>query len=358
MGRPRGGGGAWTAPVLLLLLLLLLPSPGFPSQPALQCNVSLDVAPEHRWDPVVSYFDPAFLQAAIAQIIESVVPRWVHNVIRPIAEKIEFYVTQPYAGEIRGLCRALGINVGDGLLLNLAYESTAYCTSIIAQDSNGYIYHGRNLDYPFGDILRKITIDVDFLKNGKVLYKGTTFFGYIGLWTGQSPYKFTISGDERDSGKWWENAVAAFLNHDVPVSWLARTVLSEADCFETATLMLSQTPIIASVYYIIGGAKPNEGMIITRNRKGPLDIWPLDPLTGGWYRVETNYDHWRPPPPSDDRRTPAMKALNATGQEHINLESLYDILSIHPIMNQDTVYTTIMSAVFPERYTTRIRFPE
>ncbi|XP_077157255.1 N-acylethanolamine-hydrolyzing acid amidase [Paroedura picta] len=363
MGRLRGAAGTASA-LLLLLLLLFLRDPGadaayaFSARAPLQCNVSLDVAPEHRWEPVVSYFDPAFLRAALLRIIDSVVPRWVHAVIRPIAEELEFYVPEPFAGEIRGICRALGVNIGDGLLLNLAYESTAYCTSIIAQDNNGNIFHGRNLDYPFGDILRKVTIDVNFLKNGKVLYKGTTFFGYIGLWTGQSPYKFTISGDERDSGKWWENAVAAFLNRDTPVSWLVRTVLSEADCYDTAAFMLAKTPIIAGVYYIIGGTRSSEGMVITRNRKGPVDIWPLDPSSGGWYRVETNYDHWIPPPPSDDRRTPAIRAMNATGQGNVNIKSLYNVLSTPPVMNQDTVYTTVMSAAFPEKYMTRIRFPE
>nr|XP_056711897.1 N-acylethanolamine-hydrolyzing acid amidase [Euleptes europaea] len=354
---------ACLAGALLLLLLLLLPgAPGVAASPGswvpLQCNISLDVPPERRWDAVAARFDPAHLRAALSRVIDSVVPKWVHAVIRPIAEELEFYVAQPFAGEIRGLCRAVGVNAGDGLLLNLAYESTAYCTSIIAQDSNGIIYHGRNLDYPFGDILRNITIDVDFLKNGKVLYKGTTFFGYVGLWTGQRPYKFTISGDERDSGKWWENAIAAFLDRDSPVSWLVRRVLSEADSYETATLMLAQTPLIAGVYYIIGGANPNEGMVITRNRKGPVDIWPLEPSYGGWYRVETNYDHWKPAPPSDDRRTPAMKAMNATGQENITLESIYNVLSMYPVMNRDTIYTTVMSAALPEKYMTRIRLPE
>lgn len=31
----------------------------------------------------------------------------------------------------------------------------------------------------------------------QIAYQGTTFLGYVGLWTGQSPHKFTISGDER-----------------------------------------------------------------------------------------------------------------------------------------------------------------
>ena len=43
-----------------------------------------------------------------------------------------------------------------------------FCTSIVAQDSRGHIYHGRNLDYAFGRILRNLTVDVQFLKNGKV----------------------------------------------------------------------------------------------------------------------------------------------------------------------------------------------
>lgn len=34
----------------------------------------------------------------------------------------------------------------------------------------------------------------------QVAYQGTTFLGYVGLWTGQSPHKFTISGDERGKG--------------------------------------------------------------------------------------------------------------------------------------------------------------
>ncbi|KAH0615770.1 hypothetical protein JD844_026242 [Phrynosoma platyrhinos] len=137
-----------------------------------------------------------------------------------------------------------------------------------------------------------------------------------------------------DAGGWWENAIAAFLNRNIPVSWLVRTVLDKAEDFETAALMLSETPIIADVYYIIGGTTPKEGAVITRRRRGPEDIWPLDPLSGSWYRVETNYDHWTTPPPFDDRRTPAIKALNDTGQENINLESLYKVLSVQPVLNK------------------------
>ncbi|XP_066488279.1 N-acylethanolamine-hydrolyzing acid amidase [Tiliqua scincoides] len=350
MGRGcRGCAG------LLLLLVLLRGGAAAGSRAALLCNVSLDSPPEHRWEPVLRFFDPGFLRTAARRIIEESVPEWVRPVLEPLVEKLDYFVPQPFAGEIRGICKSVGMNVGDLILLNLAYESTAFCTSIIAQDKNGNVYHGRNLDYAFQDILGKLTLDVDFLRNDKVVFRGTTFLGYVGLWTGQRPYKFTVSGDERAAGAWWENAVAAFLNLNTPVSWLIRTTLSEAEDFESAAQMLANTPIIASVYYIIGGTSPREGAVITRKRRGPVDIWPLDPLSGEWYRVETNYDHWKAPPPRDDRRTPAIKALNATGQQNINLESLYQVLSVNPVLNNFTIYTTVMSAAFPDKYTTRIR---
>lgn len=68
------------------------------------------------------------------------------------------------------------------------------------------------------------------------------------------------------------------LNLNV-VSFLCQT-LNEARDFQDAVLRLASIPIIAEVYYIVGGVSPKEGMVITRNRRGPADLWPLDPLEG------------------------------------------------------------------------------
>ncbi|XP_027795609.1 N-acylethanolamine-hydrolyzing acid amidase [Marmota flaviventris] len=353
--------GRGAQPAQALLLLLLVPLAGVWSWASASCpapplfNVSLDAAPELRWLPVLRHYDPDLVRAAVVQIIGDRVPKWALTLIGKVITELESFLPQPFTDEIRGISDFLNLSLADGLLVNLAYEYSAFCTSIVAQDSRGHIYHGRNLDYAFGNILRKLTVNVQFLKNGQVAFTGTTFIGYVGLWTGQSPHKFTVSGDERDKGWWWENMIAALFERYSPVSWLIRTTLSESENFEAAVYKLAKTPLIADVYYIVGGTSPQEGVVITRNRGGPEDIWPLDPLNGEWFRVETNYDHWKPAPKRDDRRTPAIKALNATGPENLNLETLFKVLSVVPVYNNYTVYTTVMSAANPEKYKTSIR---
>ena len=74
-----------------------------------------------------------------------------------------------------------------------------------------------------------------------------------------------------------------------------------------------------------------------------------------WYLVETNYDHWKEPPAHDDRRHPAIKALEAIGIAKITPETLYQALSTKPVLNEDTTYTTIMAAKYPELYKSRRR---
>nr|XP_005555087.2 PREDICTED: N-acylethanolamine-hydrolyzing acid amidase isoform X2 [Macaca fascicularis] len=291
-------------PGLLPLLLLLLAEAGLSaaSPPAApRFNVSLDAAPELRWLPVLRHYDLDLVRAAMAQVIGDRVPKWVHVLIGKVVLELERFLPQPFTGEIRGMCDFLNVSLADCLLVNLAYESSAFCTSIVAQDSRGHIYHGRNLDYPFGNVLRKLTVDVQFLKNGQTL--------------------------------------------------------NESENFEAAVGKLAKTPLIADVYYIVGGTSPQEGVVITRNRDGPADIWPLDPLNGAWFRVETNYDHWKPAPKRDDRRTPAIKALNATGQANLSLEALFQVLSVVPVYNNLTIYTTVMSAGSPDKYISRIRNP-
>jgi len=67
----------------------------------------------------------------------------------------------------------------------------------VAQDEDGIIYHGRNLDYGFPG-LQNLTLSASFQSNGEEVYHGVAFVGYVGLLTGMRSGKFAVSMDMRE----------------------------------------------------------------------------------------------------------------------------------------------------------------
>ena len=333
--------------------------------PARRFTINLDLDPMERWTEVVKAYaaEIPYLLKAIATFV----PPEVLELAKIIGNDIEKYMPYPYSMEMVGLGVQANVSVGEVVLGNLVYEVTAFgkssnskaCTSIVAEAENGTIYHGRNLDYSIAYILRNVTIMADFQRNGKTVYTGTTFGGFIGLLTGQKPNGFTVSLDERDQGDWWMNALEALVagTHGIS-SFLIRDTLDDPNSdFESAINTLAYKPLIAPSYIIVGGVGPRQGAVITRDRIAALDIWRLNPIDGRWFLVETNYDHWEPPPPDDDRRDPAIQGMNETGRENLSGISLFRVLSTPPVLNNGTSYTTIMSAAIPDLYNTWVRHP-
>ncbi len=335
------------------------------AQQAKRYTINLDAPPQDRWVEVTRDYSEEI--PLVLQAIKKLVPPVAVDLADVIGDGIEKYVPYPYNMEMVGIKENVeGIGLGEVVLGNIIYEVTAFghgsskaCTSIVAEAENGTIYHARNLDYSrLADILRNMTIIVDFQQNGTTIYTGTTYAGYIGLLTGQKPHRFTVSLDERDQGDWWMNALEAMVagTHGIASLFIRDTLANPSMDFEDAVIALAyQQPFIAPSYVIVGGTGPRQGAVITRDRIAALDIWRIDAFTGRWYLVETNYDHWEPPPSSDDRRDPAIKAMNETGRANINGPALFNVLSTPPVLNNGTSYTAIMSASIPGLYNTWIR---
>jgi penicillin V acylase-like amidase (Ntn superfamily) len=62
----------------------------------------------------------------------------------------DYYFPSEYAQEISGCAQAMGIETGWLAFMNLGYEVSDACTSIVAQTVDGKIYHARNLDFGEG----------------------------------------------------------------------------------------------------------------------------------------------------------------------------------------------------------------
>lgn len=331
-------------------------------KPVPQYTIDLDQPPKERWREVIEDFRKP-MYSLLSQMQQEFSPAVAEMFSIMEADLIQ-YIPEPYASEITSFANGLNVTIGQIVFWNMLYEVTAYnesdntaCTSIVANiPADGSIIHGRNLDYGF-PVLRELAVQIAFTKQGRTIYTGTTFAGYVGLMTGQRANGFTISLDERDKGEWWRNAVeaAATGTHGI-VSFLIRDLLADETVdFNTAVTALATSQLIAPCYLIVGGTKTDEGVVITHDRTGAEDIWHLDQAAGQWFLVETNYDHWDPPPYSDDRRDPAEKAMNSTGQENLSKDTLFQVLSTPPVLNDGTMFTAIMSAANPDIYSSWVR---
>ena len=344
-------------PMLSLFLLLIQTSFGRESDVVVKSfTINMDLPADVRLKPLCEEY-----KEYVVDIYEGIITTLPPDTVKPLEDiMVNWFLKnaiEPYRSEMYYISQCAKVPLGAVVTMNLLYDMTAACTSIVAEDENGIIYHGRNLDYGDIPILRNATYIATYINNNSdILYVGTPFFGYSGLWTGFKQNAFSISGDERDQGSIIEN-IESIHDDYWPSGWLIRDVLMNENNFEQALNRLNNTKLMAPVYYILGGTYNKQGAIITRDQEHSYNLWLLQ-NSALWYQIETNYDWWLPPPAHDDRRDPAIKAMNNMGQSNLNQMNLYnDVMSKNPVLNGNTIYTVIMSAVNQSAFYVRARFP-
>ena len=93
--------------------------------------------------------------------------------------------------------------------------------------------------------------------------------------------------------------------------------------------------LIGPAYIIIAGSSAGEGAVITKAGKETLDVWHLSSQLANntaWL-LQTNYDHWKPPPWFDDRRSAGMDCMKKLPRDDVNVSSLFNVLSAQPTNN-------------------------
>ncbi|KAG8453733.1 hypothetical protein GDO86_000382 [Hymenochirus boettgeri] len=338
-----------------------------PTGPTFRGNVSwytvnLDQAPQDRWQKLITEKKTELtdLIQAIKGLATAIFPSG--KIVDLVDRKLPLLIgtlPSPFGEEIEGIADASGLPLGEVMLFNIFYEVFTVCTSVVAEDKSGKLFHARNLDFGLflgwdvknnswmvTELLRPLVINVDFQKNGKTVFMSTSFTGYVGMLTGMKPGILTLTMNERFSLDGGYIGVLEWIlgKHDGSwMSFLTRSVLENATSYDEAKTLLSKTKLLAPAYFILGGNKSEEACVITRSRSSCLDIWELDLKQGTWYVLETNYDRWKAPLPIDNRRGPAMKCMDRTTQQNISTATIYDMLSTKPVLNKLTAYTTLMS---------------
>uniref|UniRef100_A0A8C1U677 Acid ceramidase n=1 Tax=Cyprinus carpio TaxID=7962 RepID=A0A8C1U677_CYPCA len=318
-------------------------------------TVNLDLPPSERWTQVIKDKNTELI--TMVRTIKDMAKGFFNGkLVNLVDEELPLIVDtlpQPFNEEIKGIAAVSGIPLGEITLFNIFYEVFTVCTSVVAEDFNGNIYHARNLDFglfmgwdrhnktwTLTEKLKPLVVNVNFQRGNKTVFKSTNFAGYVGILTGIRPGEFSLTVNERFSVDGGYVGILEWIlgwRDGMWMGFLTRKVLENATSYEDAKNQLSQTELLAPAYFILGGNGTGQGCVITRTRINTLDIWELDMKLGRWYVLETNYDHWEKPMIFDDRRTPAMKCMNQATQAVCWIMKPSTLLFL-----QLTTYTSLM----------------
>mmetsp|Transcript_41040 Transcript_41040/g.114058 ORF Transcript_41040/g.114058 Transcript_41040/m.114058 type:complete len:383 (-) Transcript_41040:207-1355(-) len=340
-------------------------------------TVDLGQDPAHRWDHVA-----AAQKEVVVHAVQSIFSNPRIKPVIPLARLIvgnaleaQRLLPGTLLVEAKGIARETGLEVQDLVLVGVFYDlfaaaksplAFAACMGVVAQSTSGEITHGRNLDYDFAADLAKITLVIDFARNRTTVFTAVTFgpnptFNTAVKWGG-----FSVTQNERDRGNVLTNLWDIVLLGRPALFGRIRKAMETVPTFEEAVLFFSEVKLSAAAYFILGGTKPGEGAVVTRDRDAVVDVWRLNPVAGLWYVLETNYDRTAEVPTGDDRRHPLERALDATGPQHINADSIWRVLSLKSVnvsagerspLNNATIYSTVMQASNPATFRTLVRTP-
>ncbi|XP_065313149.1 acid ceramidase-like isoform X3 [Gordionus sp. m RMFG-2023] len=332
--------------------------------------INLDSPAESRWDALVNGRKQELLH--LFEVFSEIDNEYFKGYLMKFVDKylnlLDKKIPSPYREEINGISREAGLNKGRVIAYNIFYEIFTFCTSILAVDNSSEqnLYHVRNLDFglflgwnsinktwKISEALKPLTVALDYRRGNVTIYKAVSFVGYLGVLTAMKPGKFSLTVNERfttDGGGFV--GILLWLIGCREMNWLSfftRDLMANALSFQEAREQLKLAPLIAPVYFIIGGLDKTQANVITRSRMQMvndrnLSAWHNSSRAPNWYLLETNYDWWKKPFFVDDRRTPAINCLKYTKQTGtINFSTLYDVLSTQPVLNKLTVYSSLMN---------------
>lgn len=316
-------------------------------------KIDLNTPPIKRWQGICAL--PQFQSKWITFIdeLDHLFGKTISNNIEKFGRYINGLMDSEYGQEIQGCAQGMFGNLQDArwgwlTILNIGYEISDACTSIVAEMDDGTMIHGRNMDFSIGgpltNTLRDVTIELYAYQGNELKFISTTFVGFVGVLSGQKPRTFSVTVNTRFYPKgilqlFGEIIVALNEKNYTLVSFLTRDALTKSSSFDEAMTMLSNTNLISDVYYTVAGSLSGQGAVISRNRTAAADTWTIKDSKYGWFVLETNYDHWKKAPWYDDRRFAGVNAMETVGQQAMSIESMYYVLSTKPVLNIQTVYS-------------------
>jgi N-acylethanolamine-hydrolysing acid amidase len=335
-------------------------------------EVNLDMPPQDRWvhvaqhyrDHLIEHLD-ALIPALNSFYMESS-KQWLTEV--PFDDE--------YEAELAGMAKALNhpsVSTERLKWLNMLYEMDTPlfnpgCTGILWAMHNGTVIQGRNMDdFNYDPLnpnrtLSGLTFDVTLYRNARPHIKMTQLPGRVGVSHGirfghNSLGGYAIAQNTRKPNSWMTNLQAAKRGGKV-FGLSVRRIMESTEDYETAVNWLSTGNFMAPHYFIVSGARPYQGVVLSIDRLGQrveqtpvpyhilrdeLNTVPENYIQrkNNWFLVQTNDDIDKAPQ-ADFRRPFANHLLSTTTRDIVSEDHLMKFLHTTPILNPGTVVSTVM----------------
>lgn len=303
-------------------------------------SVNLNENAETRWNHVLND-NKENLSKAMIKLNELIPKGIIFKLIEWLLALCTYLRIVYYSDEIRAISRHTKIPLGKLVMLQLYYELNAHCTSIITQSNKGMCLT-RTMDWDL-ELLKNLTIIVDFKFNNQYIFTATTWVGYVGVFTGMKPFKYAVSLNYRLVNNPIYINILNILFYGWPTGFLIRDVLTNQNSFRSAVLVLAKEKLISPCYFTIVGNDDNDGCILIRNHNNLFKA--IDINKNGKYLVQTNHDD------GDDKSENIIYSRERLIQVHEIMKNEENILEPgilmnnmkgYPLINEETIYTTQM----------------
>ncbi|CAJ1438891.1 unnamed protein product [Effrenium voratum] len=209
----------------------------------------------------------------------------------------------------------------------------------------------RNLDYKFAfrtpDGVEHdwpdVTFNAVFWRKGRQLIVATSFVLYNGIHTGMRFGGWTFEQNTRHTNDKTLNLEAMNQGGHL-FGWAVRSHMENIPSFAEAVQAISKTNFAAPQYFIMAGAGPFEGAVITQDRGiSHLPDTPatqfLSNETGTWHLLQTNDDSNKLP--ADIRRPLTQFDLSKHKQEEVSPDFVWRYLEHMPLHSSVTVFSVL-----------------
>ena len=109
------------------------------------------------------------------------------------------------------------------------YEFSTFkvCTAILVRNSEGKIFHGRNLDFEMFHLLSNLVVNVEYYQGDKKVFSVDTIVGSVFALTGIRHGNFAVNVDTRKAKHFYNDLISVMLDNGMPTVWLLRRTLAE-----------------------------------------------------------------------------------------------------------------------------------